>query len=318
MRLDHRNVNTLWGDAITLELTQIGDSNTFIDKGYQTKVNALYGYKKIRLNFVIDVKHDVRHKDMPVADSHLTRINVNLIYSSVVILKGFLPVLFLVKQNHLQIWYYAYLDAYTSEKLIIAFPDLPENSCDWTYSVYGNVRELLLTYDPEPLGDYVTLSHYGEASLMHDVTSGRSVTRILHLANKTPINWYSKKQATAETATFASKFVSARICVEQIKDVCNTVRYLGVPIRDKSFMFGDNKSVVDSSLTVHAKLHTRHTMLSFHRVREAIASGMIGFYFIPGEINPADILSKHWGYAQIWPQLKALLFWKGNTEEIQH
>jgi hypothetical protein len=59
-------------------------------------------------------------------------------------------------------------------------------------------------------------------------------------------------------------------------------------------------------------------MLTFHRVTEAIASGMIGFYFIPGEINPADILSKHWEYAQIWPQLKALLFWKSNTVEIEH
>jgi hypothetical protein len=36
MRLDHRNGNTLWGDAITLELTQIGDFNTFIDKDHQT------------------------------------------------------------------------------------------------------------------------------------------------------------------------------------------------------------------------------------------------------------------------------------------
>jgi hypothetical protein len=128
MRLDQRNVNTLWGDAITLELAQIGDYNTFIDKGYHTKVNAPSGYKNIRVLFVIDVKHDVRHKYMPVADSHLTQINVNLIYSSFVSLKGFLPVLFLVKRNHLQIWYYAYLDAYASEKLIIAFPDLPENS----------------------------------------------------------------------------------------------------------------------------------------------------------------------------------------------
>jgi hypothetical protein len=81
-------------------------------------------------------------------------------------------------------------------------------------------------------------------------------------------------------------------------------------------MFGDNKSVVDSSMQVHAKLHKRHTMLSFHRVREAIASGMLGFYHIAGEINPADILSKHWGYAQVWTQLKALLFWKGDTADI--
>jgi hypothetical protein len=71
-------------------------------------------------------------------------------------------------------------------------------------------------------------------------------------------------------------------------------------------------------MTINAKLHKRHSKLSFHRVREAIASGIIGFYFIPGELNPADILSKHWGYAQIWPQLKALVLWKGDMEEIEH
>ena len=148
---------------------------------------------------------------------------------------------------------------------------------------------------------------------MHDLVMGRSVTGILHLINKMPLDWYSKKQATVETATYGSEFVAACTCVEQIIDLRNTLRYLGVPVRDKSYMFGDNESVVNSSMQVRAKLHKRHTMLSFHRVREAIASGMLVFYHVPGEINPADILSKHWGYSQIWSQLKCLLFWSGDT-----
>jgi hypothetical protein len=45
------------------------------------------------------------------------------------------------------------------------------------------------------------------------------------------------------------------------------LRYLGVPIREKSYMFGDNESVVNSSIQPHAKLHKRHMALSFHRVR---------------------------------------------------
>jgi hypothetical protein len=151
---------------------------------------------------------------------------------------------------------------------------------------------------------------------MHDVLSGRSVTGILHLVNKMPLDWYSKKQATVETATYGSEFVAARTCVEQIIDLRTTLRYLGVPIRDKSFMFGDNKSVVDSSMQVNAKLHKRHTILSFNHVRECIASKMVGFYFIHVESNPADILSKHWGYSQIWTRLKALLFWMGDTCDI--
>jgi hypothetical protein len=125
------------------------------------------------------------------------------------------------------------------------------------------------------------------------------------------LDWYSKKQATVET-----EFVAARICIEQIIDLHSTLRYLGVPIREKNFMFGNNKSVVDSSMVVHAKLHKHHTMLSFHRVREAIPSGIVGFHFIPGEYNPADILSKHWGYSQNRESLKSLLFWEGDTADI--
>jgi hypothetical protein len=113
---------------------------------------------------------------------------------------------------------------------------------------------------------------------MHGITTGKSVTGILLLINKTPLDWYSKKQATVETATYGSKFVAARICVEQIIDLRSTLRYLGVPVREKNYMFRDSKSVVDSSMGLHGKLHKHHTMLSFHRVREAIVSGIVGFF----------------------------------------
>jgi hypothetical protein len=82
-------------------------------------------------------------------------------------------------------------------------------------------------------------------------------------------------------------------------------------------MFGDNKSVVDSSMQLNAKLHECHSMLSFHRVREAIAAGILGFYFTPGDENPADILSKHWGYTQIKERLLSLLFHRGDTANIK-
>jgi len=81
-------------------------------------------------------------------------------------------------------------------------------------------------------------------------------------------------------------------------------------------MFGDNESVVNSAAQPHAKLHKRHTALSFHRVRETIAAGILWFVHIPGDSNPADILSKHWGYQQVWQLLQPLLFWQGDTMGI--
>jgi hypothetical protein len=63
-------------------------------------------------------------------------------------------------------------------------------------------------------------------------------------------------------------------------------------------MFADNNSMVDSSMQLNAKLRMWHT--------KTIASGILGFYFLPGEDNPADILDKHWGYTQIKERLKTL------------
>ena len=111
----------------------------------------------------------------------------------------------------------------------------------------GGQREVLPHDAPEPLGKPVVSVHYVDANLMHCMATGKSVTGILHFLNKTPIDWYSKKQATVETATYGSEFVAARTCVEQIIDIRNTLRYMGIPIRDKRFMFGDNESVVNSS-----------------------------------------------------------------------
>ena len=68
------------------------------------------------------------------------------------------------------------------------FSELPDMQYDWSRSDYGELTEDLQTDAPPPaLGNHVTLTHYVDANLMHDVITGRSVTGILHLANKTTI-----------------------------------------------------------------------------------------------------------------------------------
>jgi hypothetical protein len=148
------------------------------------------------------------------------------------------------------------------------------------------------------------------------MVTGRSVTAILHFLNQSPMDGYSKKQATVETASFGSEFVAARTTINQIIDL-RTLCYLGVhPIREKSYVFGDNMTVIDALSTPHAKLHKRHNALSFHCVREAVASKYVTIFHLPGEYNPADILSKHWAYALIWQTMNALLFAREDTWDL--
>jgi len=193
------------------------------------------------------------------------------------------------------------------------YSGLPEQLYTWAHSVYGDVQELIPDDAPIPLGKSVLLTSYVDANLMHDMVTGRSVTAVLHLANKTPFDWYCKRQSTVETATYGSEFSAARAAIDQIVEHRLMLRYLGVPIAGKTYLFGDNKSVVTSSTLPQSVLSKRHLALSYHRVREAIASGIVAFYHIEGKKNPADILSKHWAYNDVKDVLIPLLYWKGDT-----
>ena len=146
--------------------------------------------------------------------------------------------------------------------------------------LYGNVQEILPDDMPEPLGEAVITTTTRDADLNHCLATGKSLTGCLHFVNKTHVNWYSysKKQATVETATYGSEFVAAKTATEQIMDIRQTLRYLGAPIGAKSFLFGDNRSVVTSATLPHSTLTKRCNILAFHRVREAIAAKLMAFY----------------------------------------
>jgi hypothetical protein len=196
------------------------------------------------------------------------------------------------------------------------YADYKDPEYDWSLSVYGDVKEIIPTDIPEPKGKYVTLSHYFDANLYHNMVTGRSITAILHFLNQTLMDWYLKKQATIKTATFGLEFIAARTTINQIVDLRMTLCYLGIPIQEKSYVFGDNKTVIDASSTPHAKLLKRHNALLFHHVREAVASKYVMIFHLLGEYNPANILSKHWAYALVWQTMNALLIARGDTWDL--
>ena len=160
------------------------------------------------------------------------------------------------------------------------YSSLPDQDFDWTYSVYGFVHEILLDDMPDPLGKAVTTTATMDANLNHCLATGKSLTGCLHFVSKTPVDWYSKKQAKVEIATYGSEFVAAKTATKEIMDIRQTLRYLGAPIGAKSFLFGDNRSVVTSATLPHSTLTKRHNILAFHRFREAIAAKVMAFYWI--------------------------------------
>ena len=185
-----------------------------------------------------------------------------------------------------------------------------------THSVYGNVQEILSDDMPEPLDEAVISTTTMDANLNHCLATGKSLTGCLHFVDKTPVDCYSKKQATVQTATYGSEFVAAKTATEQIMDIRQTLRHLGAPIGAKSFLFGDNRSVVTSATLPHSTLTKRHNILAFHRVREVIAAKLMAFYWIQSAYNLSHMISKHWDHLSVYPMILKLVIARGNITLI--
>ena len=93
------------------------------------------------------------------------------------------------------------------------FSSLKDQEYDWTRSVYSGACEQIPHDIPKPLGKHVQTTHYVDANLHHDLATGKAVTAVLHFLNQTPIDAYTKRQSTVETATYGSEFVAARTAI---------------------------------------------------------------------------------------------------------
>ena len=193
---------------------------------------------------------------------------------------------------------------------------LPDLEYDWT-RIYGDALVEIPKDALDPLGNSVATTTFLDGNLLHDLITGRSATAVLHFFNLTPGDWYSKRHATVENATYGSEFVAAKTAIEQIVDIRQTLRYLRVPIKSKAYMFGDNKSVVTSSKVPLSLLSKRNNILSYHRVREAIAAKKLAFHWCDSSQNKSDILCKHWEFSKVFHIIRDLFDFEGKISLIQ-
>jgi len=147
-----------------------------------------------------------------------------------------------------------------------------------------------------------------DANQLFDIVAGRSAAEIIHFLNKTPICWFSMKLNTVETSTYDSDFSTLLFAVDQVMSICQDQRYLAVPIAGPSYIFTDNKAVVDSSVNPSYRLKKRHKILSWHTVCQAVACNIVQIVHIDSKNNPADILTKHRNSQEWYELCKPIIF----------
>ena len=162
---------------------------------------------------------------------------------------------------------------------------------DW-FPLYGNAKEELPYGMPEPKGKPVFTSGFFDLSHASCLVTRRSTSSVLLFLNSTPIRWYSKRQNCVETSTYGSEVVSGRIAVDLMVELQYNLRMLGAPVKGSSYLFGDNKSMITNTSLPHSMLKKRQSANNYHRVREAVAAGIVSMVFCPTKYNLADMGTK--------------------------
>ena len=126
LKFDHDHGNTLWHDAVALELKQILDYNSFCDLSHGAPVPQ--GFTQISVQFVFDTKEDGRCKARLIARGDFTPKPEEAIYSSVASLRSLCYVTFIAELNGHNLMQgnigNAYLESYTQEKVcFVAGPE---------------------------------------------------------------------------------------------------------------------------------------------------------------------------------------------------
>ena len=107
------------------------------------------------------------------------------------------------------------------------------------------------------------ISSFVDAYLGYCKVTGKSITGIIHLVNQTPVD-FSKLQNTIEITTYGSKFIAMRQCTEQVRELQEALKSMGIPIERTAWMLGDNQSVISLSTILASilKKGTRHLAIT--------------------------------------------------------
>ena len=178
---------------------------------------------------------------------------------------------------------------------------------DWDNN-YPEAEEDIPTNTPKAVTRPIYITCYVDASHACDLLTRRSTTGILICINKTPVKWYSKKQNTVESSTYGAELVAARIAVEMIIEFRYKARMMGMEVVGPSVLFVDNDAVVKNTTLPSSTLKKKHNAIAYHKVREAVAAGIIKVAHIKSENNMADILTKPLSPQRYYNALRWMLF----------
>ena len=145
---------------------------------------------------------------------------------------------------------------------------------------------------PEPRGKPISTTVYFDSDHAHDQVTRRSVSGVISFVGSTPISWTIKRQGTIKSSSYSAEFCAGRVASEEAIAIRYMLRSLGVPVRGATALCGDNLGMIMSSTNPDSVLKKKHVAISFHKLQECSAAGIVNPIKVCTTVNRADIFTK--------------------------
>jgi len=195
---------------------------------------------------------------------------------------------------------FGYLKRYPNKAILLS-PNNPtveddgKNAEEYNeFGFYNDASEVIDPKHPYEIKDMeeIKMLAFVDADHAHNKGDRKSVSGYLIYFGSAPIRWLAKKQKSVSSSTYEAEYYALRILSEEISGLRYVIRSFGIPMNNSTTVLTDNKSVYQSSMINHSKLRAKHVAISYHKVREAIATKTINVTHVPTAQNLSDLLTK--------------------------
>ena len=101
-----------------------------------------------------------------------------------------------------------------------------------------------------------------------------------------------KGRQNIETSTYGAEFYAGRVGIEHCQETRHVLRSLGAEVNLPTKYHGDNKSLHESCANENTECKSRHSSISYQKMRQSVAAGMSAPCHVYSEENIADVLTK--------------------------
>ena len=111
------------------------------------------------------------------------------------------------------------------------------------------------------------------------------------------ISWTSRAQKTVALSSTEAEYMALSDCSRQVVWMHTLLGELGYHLKPVPIC-GDNQGAIFIASNPVTEKRSKHIDIRYHYIREVVERKLTELYFIDGEANPADLLTKNLGHVK--------------------